>query len=146
MSIITIKCGCCGKIEAFEYTATNVNQIIGSGWNSFGDTLYCPKCVCEEKRGAKKPFWGEVHTASQIDYLAYQQHNCTVIEVCSNCGIEIEMRWNVERDGYKAFCPVCGERLMLCDECHHRNGEFHDDCNYNCETDSCRFNPIEVKE
>lgn len=39
-----------------------------------------------------------------------------VIEVCPHCENEIEMRWSVEEFGYKAFCPVCGNRLMLCDE------------------------------
>lgn len=64
----------------------------------------------------------------------------TVIECCAYCGSEIEMRWNVETDGYKAFCPVCGKRLMLCDECMHRTGEFVDDCDYCSATDECRFN------
>lgn len=64
----------------------------------------------------------------------------TVVEFCSNCEHEIEMRWNVKKDGYKAFCPVCGNRLMLCDECIHRDGKFCDDCNYDSKTDSCKFN------
>lgn len=64
----------------------------------------------------------------------------TVTEYCPNCDSEIEMRWNVETDGYKAFCPVCGKRLMLCDECHHRTGEYVDDCDYCSATDECRFN------
>lgn len=64
-----------------------------------------------------------------------------VTELCPHCNTEVEMRWDVERDGFKAYCPYCGKRLMLCDECLHRgNGEFHDDCNYDTKTDSCRFN------
>lgn len=66
----------------------------------------------------------------------------TVDEVCPGCMSEIEMRWIPEIMGYKAYCPVCGSRLMLCDACSHRNGgKFTDDCDYDCETDSCRFNP-----
>lgn len=61
-----------------------------------------------------------------------------VIEVCPNCGNEIEMRWSVEEFGYKAFCPVCGNRLMLCDECQHGEGALP--CDYDNDTDSCRFN------
>lgn len=66
-----------------------------------------------------------------------------VIEVCPNCGSEINMEWDVGTSGYKAFCPVCGKRLMLCDECLHR--EYGDvavcDCDYNSADDTCRFNP-----
>lgn len=70
----------------------------------------------------------------------------TVTEFCSNCETEIEMNWDVNVLGYKAFCPVCGQRLMLCDECTHRrirDGEYIDDCDYCAETDSCRFNQKE---
>lgn len=28
-----------------------------------------------------------------------------VTEVCPHCEAEVEMRWNVAADGYKAFCP-----------------------------------------
>jgi predicted RNA-binding Zn-ribbon protein involved in translation (DUF1610 family) len=63
-------------------------------------------------------------------------------EVCPNCDSEITMVWDVKQNGYKAYCPVCGNRLMLCDMCHHRGdgGEFVDDCDYDSETDTCRFN------
>lgn len=67
-----------------------------------------------------------------------------VTEYCPNCETEIEMVWNVEQFGYKAYCPVCGERLMLCDECQHGpDGEFLDRCNYDYGTDSCRYNQRE---
>lgn len=61
-----------------------------------------------------------------------------VTEWCPSCENEIEMRWSVEEMGYKAFCPVCGNRLMLCDECQH--GENPPPCDYDRETDTCRFN------
>ena len=38
-----------------------------------------------------------------------------VVEWCPNCETEIEMMWDVESMGYKAFSPVCGNRIMLCD-------------------------------
>ena len=64
-----------------------------------------------------------------------------IIETCPHCMAEISMTWDTEADGYKAFCPFCGKRLMLCDECQHRNdGKFTDDCDYDCKTDICRFN------
>lgn len=64
-----------------------------------------------------------------------------VTEVCPNCESEVTMLWNVHEDGYKAFCPHCGKRLMLCDECLHRDGG--EKCDYDAKTDSCMFNTIE---
>ena len=71
--------------------------------------------------------------------------NKTVVEYCSHCETEVEMKWDIERDGYKAFCPYCGNRLMLCDECQHRTGgACTEDCDYDTETDTCRFNKREA--
>lgn len=58
-----------------------------------------------------------------------------VTETCPYCDSEVEMRWDTDKRGYKAYCPVCGNRLMLCDECLHS-----DDCrgcDYNSLTDKC---------
>ena len=66
-----------------------------------------------------------------------------IVEYCANCETEVELLWDVKKDGYKAYCPYCRARLMLCDECQHRGkgGKLVDDCNYCRESDSCRFNP-----
>lgn len=67
-----------------------------------------------------------------------------VTEICPHCESEIQMRWNTDERGFKAFCPVCGKRLMLCDECRHTPDEKCPDggiCDYNGQTDSCRHNP-----
>lgn len=64
----------------------------------------------------------------------------TVIELCPHCEKEVEMIWNVEVHGYKAFCPYCGERLMLCDECQHPNGEYCGGCDYSSLGDCCKYN------
>lgn len=61
----------------------------------------------------------------------------TVTELCPHCDNEIEMTWNTDELGYKAFCPVCGKRLMLCDECRHTEGVGG--CDYDTQTDTCRF-------
>ena len=65
-----------------------------------------------------------------------------VTEVCPNCEAEVEMVWDVEMYGYRAYCPYCGGRLMLCDECQHRSTDdrYCGDCDYDTESDSCRFN------
>lgn len=62
------------------------------------------------------------------------------IEVCPHCGMEVELRWDINKDGFKAFCPYCGKRLMLCDACNHRYGYCSGDCDYCSATDTCRFN------
>lgn len=62
-----------------------------------------------------------------------------VTEVCPHCEEEITMMWDTESMGFHAFCPVCGKRLMLCDECQHtacQDGEPHS-CDYNSATDTC---------
>lgn len=41
----------------------------------------------------------------------------TAIELCSHCGHENELRWNLKDDGYQIHCAFCGEKLMLCSEC-----------------------------
>lgn len=60
----------------------------------------------------------------------------TVVEWCPHCQSEIEMRWNTDVDGYHAFCPVCGNHLMLCDDCQHTPG--YDHCDYSDENGSCQ--------
>lgn len=57
----------------------------------------------------------------------------TVVEVCPQCGAENEMQWDFEQYGLNAFCPVCGSKMLLCDECMHRD-EFKSDC-ANCKYD-----------
>ena len=42
-----------------------------------------------------------------------------VVEVCPECGAENVMTWDVEKEGYVAYCPHCGSKMMLCDECLH---------------------------
>lgn len=64
----------------------------------------------------------------------------TVTEVCPHCENEIEMTWDTDARGYLAYCPVCGGRLMLCDECLHTEG-CGGKCDYDSKTDSCYRNP-----
>ena len=54
-----------------------------------------------------------------------------IVEWCDNCRTQIVMLWDVEKDGRKAFCPHCGNVLMLCDSCQ---GE----CDYNYGSDICK--------
>lgn len=58
-----------------------------------------------------------------------------VTEMCPHCESEVEMRWNTDAMGFRAFCPVCGKRLMLCDECRHTEEPTR--CDYDSKTDTC---------
>lgn len=140
MGIVVLQCSCCGKRHSIEYTAYNVLQTVRSGWNSFGSALYCPDCVktWEEYNGKNKPLWGDDHTIKMID----EQYSCsmsnTVTEFCSECESEVTFGWDVGQNGFKAYCPVCGSRLMLCDECIHKNGI----CDYDSGTGKCCLNSV----
>ena len=48
-------------------------------------------------------------------------------EWCANCDNESTIFWDIRKDGFRAYCPHCGERLTLCDACMHRFGEFHEE-------------------
>ncbi len=52
-------------------------------------------------------------------------------EYCSCCGYEQTFFWNREAYGIHAFCPYCGERLMLCSSCEGA-------CDYNSFTNTCK--------
>lgn len=60
-----------------------------------------------------------------------------VIEWCSHCEREVTLSWNCKEDGLKAFCPYCGEKLMLCGYCPATYIEIT--CDYNSSTDTCKF-------
>lgn len=64
--------------------------------------------------------------------------NYEITEVCPHCENKITMQWSVEDLGYKAYCQVCGKRLMLCSACHDDTCGM---CDYDSKTDSCKFNP-----
>lgn len=68
-----------------------------------------------------------------------QERTYIVTEMCPHCESEVEMRWDTDKLGFKAFCPVCGERLMLCDECRHT--EEPSPCDYGVTGDGCWRNP-----
>lgn len=40
-----------------------------------------------------------------------------VYEVCPHCSTEVAIRWDVKVDGFTAYCPICGNKLMLCSMC-----------------------------
>lgn len=68
----------------------------------------------------------------------YSTIDKTETEICPNCDLEITLKWDITHQGFKAVCPECGEVLMLCDACHHRTGDWRDDCDWT-EEHGCKF-------
>ena len=91
------------------------------------------------KHGEAARAWqGAIQMLYDMPTLTQPNEPLTVTEVCPHCESEITMEWDVKTRGHKAVCPVCGNRLMLCDECQH--GEPGHRCDYDSDTDTCRFN------
>ena len=61
--------------------------------------------------------------------------NDVVVGQCSECGNEVWLKWDVERDGYTIYCPYCGYRMKLCSMCDVRDGGK---CDWNSETGKCK--------
>lgn len=54
---------------------------------------------------------------------------------CEYCHAETSFEWQ-KAYGYYVFCPVCGKRDTLCNECLNDSGE---ECDYDYRTDSCKY-------
>lgn len=53
-----------------------------------------------------------------------------VIEVCPHCDEEVEFMWDTDEKGYQAFCPNCGNELMLCSECFDAYDNIGQSCDW----------------
>ena len=62
-----------------------------------------------------------------------------VAEQCPECGNEVWLKWDVERDGYTIYCPYCGYRMKLCSMCDVRDGGK---CDWNSKTGGCKNDKI----
>lgn len=79
-------------------------------------------CVMKEEREYGKET--EISTAK------------SVTEWCPHCEYENTIEWDVEKHGYKAFCPHCGNVMMLCDECQHGQ-DGAPQCDWDSKTGKC---------
>lgn len=110
----------------------------------YGDTIVKANTPEEAKKkaglrvqsDAVKWFDSEI-TDMTVEEVPEEERTFTVTEFCPHCETEVSMHWDTDTQSFKAFCPSCGQRLMLCDECHQLGGG----CDYSSETDSCKFNP-----
>jgi len=55
-----------------------------------------------------------------------------VTEMCGNCMRENTFIWDVKTEGYKTYCPSCGEPMMLCDACIHAEDNPTEGCTKDC--------------
>lgn len=59
-------------------------------------------------------------------------------ECCPYCHREIVFsNWDIRTDGFIAYCPHCGNRIMLCNACRYRFGDEH--CEYKRDCNECPF-------
>lgn len=84
----------------------------------------------------------KINIEENIEAIVPDNHEVT--EVCPNCDNEITMIWNVAERGLKAFCPVCGNRLMLCSECPATT-ERGSACDYDSKTDTCNVTRLNFR-
>jgi len=57
-----------------------------------------------------------------------------VTELCPNCTNEVTVRWDTAQDGFAAYCPFCGKKIMLCSECQ----ETENSCDWT-EENGCKM-------
>ena len=134
-------------VEKREYDSLH-SLIKGELLNlDFADLSFFDDDVVEEARLRAQEHCepDDADPAGAIDqHIVEDTETAIVSEYCSNCETEIEMRWNVIVLGYKAFCPVCGKRLMLCDACQHPGGgPCSENCDYSSATKTCRHSKEE---
>ena len=64
-----------------------------------------------------------------------------VAEQCPECGNDVRLKWDVERDGYTIYCPYCGYRMKLCSMCDVRDGGK---CDLNPDNETCKHDLIGI--
>lgn len=122
----------CGEWKIFDTYEEACRYLRSVGYSTLMKVIDVDESVGENERA---------ETATEAETADETTAKAMVVEFCSNCETEIEMRWDVKTQGYKAYCPVCGEVLMLCSECVYRSGDFFDDCDFDGRDGTCRFNP-----
>lgn len=87
-------------------------------------------------------FLNEVQLAAEKEYhVNFLPKTDEVTELCPHCDREVTLKWNVNKDGLKTFCPYCGKMLMLCAYCPATYNERP--CDY--KDDSCFYSKTDQK-
>ena len=112
------------RIEALKtYRNLNIDEPFDHGYIRAADTIICfiedMQAKAERKHKKKIP--------------VTKLQDTKVTELCPYCDTEVGISWDVDKDGFKVFCPNCGEQLMLCSACKDRE----DLCDWNDEAQAC---------
>ena len=59
------------------------------------------------------------------------------VDVCPHCDQEVPVLNWAPSDGYRVYCPYCGERILLCSECYHALDNPKHICDWNDKTGKC---------
>lgn len=69
---------------------------------------------------------------NRMRFAACRKCRLEVVEMCGNCMRENTFVWDVDTEGYKTYCPFCGEPMMLCDACLHAEDNPYQKCTTEC--------------
>lgn len=61
----------------------------------------------------------------------------SITEMCPVCESEITVEWDIENYGYEMYCPSCGNKMRLCDECLHAADNTGKKCDFDRITGDC---------
>ena len=118
------------------------------GWLGEQAAVLAPSCTEETPEGILQILDAVEELAGLFDKdlnvepeEELEEHTEEVTEVCSHCDSEVTLPWDIAESGYKAFCPYCGNRLMLCAYCPRQK-----QCDYDKEKDTCYYNPKRQKD
>ena len=69
-----------------------------------------------------------------VDISSYIKIEC--VEICPHCDREVEINWCTKEDGYEIYCPYCGQKMLLCDDCMHSPDNKAQHCDW-CKETGC---------
>lgn len=125
------------KTDAVKYRATDLqNRPVSSGF--FASDTHAIGAFKEElSAGRYHIYKGKDDEFVRDIHVAYE-----TTEVCPHCDSEVTLNWSVKDFGYAIYCPYCGQRMMLCDECTHAADNHEQKCDW-CESGCWRTRNVE---
>lgn len=67
------------------------------------------KCLlgCNQESDPRSKFFDDCPLPDVIEI------DDVVVEQCSECGNEVRLKWDVDRDGRTVYCPYCGYSMEV---------------------------------
>lgn len=117
--------------QQFYFTDEDRKEV----WEGFG-TLEDARRVAKEiaNKYQQDIYINTVIGEAVVDYESPDEEAETT-ELCPDCETEVTVKAS-RNNGYKAVCPVCHGKLMLCSLCRITSKSG---CDYDTATDTCRF-------